>query len=175
MPRKWRAVDTSLCAPGTALADTGSGRGATGTLVHQVQRATNETKTEQTATSEASSKHVNTNVPVELLSRVANQGDLHQSNDTETLPASQNNSQTTQGNLQNHEASATGPKGREEYGSCGCQGNTGDGGQKVSQSQTASNSNSTSQSGESAATTEQENINALVHMRLGAVPCCIRP
>jgi hypothetical protein len=164
MPRSWLAVVTSLCAlavaPSAALADTANG-GVTGTLVHQAQSATNENKTEQTATSEASSEQVNVNAPVAVMSPGANDGDVHQSNQAETVAASQNNNETAQGNFQNQEASVTGGKG-DNHGSCGCDGSHGEGGQEVDQSQEASNSNETQQQASSEAQTKQVNVNAPV-------------
>jgi hypothetical protein len=171
MPRRWLAVATSLCAlavaPSAALADTANGR-VIGTLVHQAQNATNENKTEQTATSEASSEQVNVNAPVAVMSPGANDGDVHQSNQAETVALSQNNNETAQGNFQNQEASAAGGKDGGNHGPCGCGEATGygqgpdhgSGGPTVGQSQTASNSNETAQNAESQAKTEQENINA---------------
>jgi hypothetical protein len=58
----------SVCAlalvPSTALAGTESG--VVGSLVKQVQTATNENTTEQSASSEASSKQTNINAPVAI-------------------------------------------------------------------------------------------------------------
>ena len=85
-------------------------------------------------------------------------GNVSQSNLAETLALSQNNNETAQGNFQNQEANTAG--GGDNRDSCGCEDHkSGDGGQKVDQSQYGSNSNDTSQNAESNATTEQKNIN----------------
>ena len=162
MARKWIALATSLCAlaivPATAAADGGKGGGPLGTLIKQAQTATNENKTEQSASSDANSEQINVNAPVAVMSPGSDNGHVDQSNEAETISASQNNNETAQVNGQSQQAGATG-KGAGEQGSCGC---ASGGGQQVEQDQQAANSNSTEQQASSQAHSKQVNVNAPV-------------
>ena len=162
MARKWLALATSLCAlaiaPATAAADSGKGGGPLGTLIKQVQSATNENQTEQSASSDANTEQVNVNAPVAVMSPGSDNGRVDQSNEAETVSASQNNNETAQVNGQSQQAGATG-KGAGEQGSCGCKAG---GDQQVEQEQQASNSNSTEQQASSEAHSKQVNVNAPV-------------
>ncbi|MGA8364951.1 MAG: hypothetical protein WB709_10570 [Solirubrobacteraceae bacterium] len=97
----------SVCAlalaPGTALAGEGGG-GPLGGLLKQVQSATNQNTTEQSASSEASSQQTNINAPVAIDSPGSNNGDVNQSNDANTQASSENNNDTEQGNTQTQNA-----------------------------------------------------------------------
>jgi hypothetical protein len=178
MMRHWITMAASVCAlalaPSTALAGNGSG-GLVGSLVQQAQTATNENTTEQSATSEASSKQTNVNAPVAIDSPGSNNGDVNQSNEANTKASSENNNNTEQSNEQSQKGSATGKdqggKGSWSKGnSCGCKGDhekgkeqgkhsQGSGSQSVEQNQSGSNSNSTDQSAKSSASNEQTNVN----------------
>ena len=77
-----------------------------GQQVEQDQQASNSNSTEQQASSEAHSKQVNVNAPVAVMSPGSDNGDVYQSNQAQTVAASQNNNSTEQGNFQNQEANA---------------------------------------------------------------------
>src|SRR5579863_7647525 len=103
MKRHCIAMAASLCAlvvaPGTALAGQGGG-GPLGGLVKQVQSATNQNSTEQSAASEASSQQTNVNAPVAILSPGSNDGNVDQSNTGTTSSHAGNGNSTEQGNTQ---------------------------------------------------------------------------
>ncbi|MFL5819044.1 MAG: hypothetical protein ACJ76L_15800, partial [Conexibacter sp.] len=101
--------------------------------------------TTQSASSEATTKQVNVNAPVSVLSKGSNNGDVHQSNDATTIAKSENENTTKQSNDQDQH---------------GWVGGSRKGGGNLSQSQQASNDNSTDQKADSTATTKQANVNA---------------
>jgi hypothetical protein len=100
----------SVCAlapaPSAALAGNGAS-GPVGSLIKQTQTATNQNTTEQSASSEASSKQTNINAPVSVMSPGSNNGDVNQSNNANTNASSENNNNTHQRNTQSQEGSAT--------------------------------------------------------------------
>ncbi|MFL5816715.1 MAG: hypothetical protein ACJ76L_03850, partial [Conexibacter sp.] len=141
-----RSIRTAVCAGALALALTPTAALAGGDPVNgtldQVQQATNSNSTTQSASSEATTKQVNVNAPVSVLSKGSNNGDVDQSNDATTVASSQNSNETYQSNDQNQQDSVqSGDSG------CGCDRPNGDSG--ATQSQQASNDNSTDQSASS--------------------------
>jgi len=150
MKRHWIAMATSACAlaltPSVALA--GGQHGSLGNLLEQSQTATNENTTEQSASSEASSRQTNVNMPISILSQGSNDGAVNQSNDAHTSSSAGNENNTEQGNSQSQRGTVQGGGGGagDNGSTCGCgegsKRDQGDGGQQVSQSQSASNDNS---------------------------------
>jgi len=118
MKSKAIALCASLLAlgltPAAALASDG---GSNGTL-DQVQQATNTNSTSQSAESTATTKQVNVNAPISVLSKGSNNGDVHQSNDATTVAKSQNDNTTNQSNTQNQHGSVQGG-GPDRRGDCG--------------------------------------------------------
>jgi hypothetical protein len=103
------------------------------------QRGANENRTSQKARSEATTKQVNVNAPISVLSVDSNNGDVQQGNGASTSARSSNDNGTGQWLDQS-------------------QGVKGDGGSDVSQS--GKNENSTDQHASSHAYTKQANVNA---------------
>jgi hypothetical protein len=173
MHKRWLAIAVSVCAlavaPSTAFA--GGNDGIGGQEVSQIQSATNQNSTEQSASSEASSDQTNVNAPVTVDSPGSSNGDVNQGNKAENNASSTNYNETDQQNKQDQGAAAAGATngGDEHPGRC-CHGGKkgwgdtkkgkGHDGQKVDQAQSAGNGNSTDQSAESEAGSEQENVNA---------------
>jgi hypothetical protein len=151
-----RSIRTAVCAsmlalalaPAAALA----GDDPVGGTLDQVQQATNGNSTSQDAQSTATTKQVNVNAPVSVLSEGSNNGDVKQSNDATTVASSENDNETHQSNEQEQQGSVQGGGS-----SCGCDRPNGDSG--ATQDQSAENKNDTSQNASSDATTKQANVN----------------
>src|SRR4051794_18159329 len=107
-----------------------------GSNATQDQSASNQNETKQDASSEATTKQVNVNAPVSVLSKDSNNGDVNQSNDAKTIAKSENENNTTQSNDQEQN---------------GWVGGSRKGGASLSQSQDASNENKTNHSDSSEA------------------------
>ena len=116
----------------------------------QSQHATNNNSTEQDATSEATSKQVNVNAPVSILSYGANNGDVNQTNNATTTSSAHNSNQTEQGNQQSQKSGPA--EGRRP-----CDHKRGEHGND--QRQSAQNNNETQQEATSSAHSEQKNVN----------------
>jgi len=103
-------------APGSALA------GGIGGVLDQAQQATNTNSTSQSADSSATTRQVNVNAPVSVLSKGSNNGDVEQSNKATTVAASSNENETDQANRQEQDGHVFGGehgKGHGDHGSCG--------------------------------------------------------
>jgi hypothetical protein len=114
------------------------------------QQATNGNETDQSASSQASTKQANVNLPIALFSVGSNNGDVQQGNEAQTSAESSNQNGTLQAIGQ---WAPTGPSDS----SCGC--HDGHDGHDAT-SQDGSNSSSTGQDATSQATTKQLNVNA---------------
>ncbi|HET6449609.1 MAG TPA: hypothetical protein VFG31_10930, partial [Conexibacter sp.] len=104
------------------------------------------------ANSSATTKQANVNVPISVLSKDANNGDVKQSNDATTVASSENSNETNQSNEQTQQGSVHGGDS-----SCGC--DRPESGSSASQDQRAENSNETKQDASSSAETKQANVN----------------
>ncbi|HET6449342.1 MAG TPA: hypothetical protein VFG31_09560, partial [Conexibacter sp.] len=93
-----RSIRTVVCAGALALALTPTaalaGDDPVGGTLDQVQQATNTNSTSQSANSSATTKQANVNVPISVLSKDANNGDVKQSNDATTVASSENSNET---------------------------------------------------------------------------------
>jgi hypothetical protein len=102
---KWAAAGASVLAlalaPGAAMAD------GPGSLVGQLQAATNNNKTEQSASSEAKTTQTNVAIPVSLLSEGS--GNVKQSNEGSSTAKSNNDNNTQQANDQTQNGGGCGP------------------------------------------------------------------
>jgi hypothetical protein len=120
--------------------------------ISQDQTGSNSNDTTQEANSEATTYQVNVNAPIAVLSKNSNNGDVDQSNEADTTAYSGNSNGTTQGVTQDQGATSDGSGSGD---GCGCEADGGD----ISQSQDGSNTNSTDQTADSSARTEQWNVN----------------
>jgi hypothetical protein len=123
----------------------------------QEQTATNTNDTGQEANSTAETNQNNWNGSLCALCVNSNNGDVDQSNEAYTGSEATNNNHTAQGVGQDQATSITG--GQDP---CGCDTNH-DGGE-IHQSQDGSNANTTDQTADSTATTNQENKNGSLNL-----------
>ena len=126
----------------------------------QSQTGQNSNTTDQQSEAAATTKQLNLNLPISLLSPGSNSGDVDQSNDADTTVISANENDSTQSVDQTQQGSVEGSdKGHDSCG-CGHKSKNGhDGGESASQSQQAANTNETSQDSSAEATTYQANVN----------------
>jgi hypothetical protein len=128
----------------------GGGSGSNGASKHggaitQSQDATNGNETNQHGDADASTKQVNVNAPISILSWGANGGSVGQGNQADTKAFAKNVNTTDQGIDQDQRAHADG---------------SGHGAGAIDQDQSAANDNRTDQSADATSTTEQKNVNA---------------
>jgi len=127
----------------------------------QDQFAKNDNSTEQKSSADATTKQVNVNAPVSILSFGANNGDVNQSNQADTQANARNDNWTGQSIDQNqsaksehHKPSCNDGKKGEDYGRSNKDNRSG------SQDQFAKNDNYTKQKSSADAYTQQKNFNA---------------
>jgi hypothetical protein len=144
---------------GVGQSQNGSGSASRGGSVKQDQSGSNGNSTDQRARSKGTSKQANVNVPVSVLSKGANNGDVRQSNHAKTEARSSNGNATKQHVDQSQNGTASG--GSPERRCCESRGGS------VKQHQSGSNDNSTDQKADSKATTEQANVNAPIAFASG--------
>ena len=113
--------------------------------IAQSQDATNGNETNQQSDADASTKQVNVNAPISILSWGANGGAVSQGNQADTKAFAKNVNTTDQGVDQYQRAQA---------------GGSGHGAGAIDQNQSAANDNRTDQSADAKSTTEQKNVNA---------------
>ena len=109
------------------------------------QDAQNGNETNQHGDADASTKQVNVNAPISILSWGANGGAVSQGNQADTKAFAKNVNTTDQGVDQYQRAQA---------------GGSGHGAGAIDQNQSAANDNRTDQSADTKSTTEQKNVNA---------------
>ena len=119
--------------------------------IAQSQDATNGNETNQHGDADASTKQVNVNAPISILSWGANGGDVRQHNDGATTAGATNTNGTKQSIDQGQQAQVGGGSGSK---------GSWDNGGAVDQSQDATNGNETNQHGDADASTKQVNVNA---------------
>jgi hypothetical protein len=100
----WQNQEGSASGKDSHGHDCGCSKG--GSKVEQSQTGENSNTTNQTAESSATNKQTNINVPISILSKDSNNGNVNQSNKGDTSSSAQNNNGTEQGNWQNQEGSA---------------------------------------------------------------------
>ena len=113
--------------------------------IAQSQDATNGNETNQQSDANASTKQVNVNAPISILSWGANGGAVSQGNQADTKAFAKNVNTTDQGVDQYQRAQS---------------GGSGHGAGAIDQNQSAANDNRTDQSADAKSTTEQKNVNA---------------
>jgi hypothetical protein len=172
------AVDGSR---GTSF-DPRDGQAHDGPAIEQEQSATNDNSTEQRADSSAESRQLNVNVPVSVLSRESDNGDVRQGNEAVTKSYADNSNRTDQKVDQQQDAvvKAHEPDHSEPRHDCGCEHHdgyvpkppthcgceahkadeTGHSRPSIVQHQDGTNGNDTAQAADADATTKQENVNA---------------
>jgi hypothetical protein len=123
-------------------------------VIGQEQSGTNDNRTSQDASADATTQQTNVNAPISILSWGSNNGDVSQGNQAETKSYATNDNGTDQKVDQDQNASVEGSRGTSS--------DTRDGGAGVSQDQSASNDNGTEQRADSSAGTRQLNVNAPV-------------
>jgi hypothetical protein len=153
-----RVLVTLALASGALIVTAGMAQATTydlldpGGVVSQTQQATNTNQTDQESNAGAETNQVNLNIPITVLSSGSGNGDVDQSNEAETEAEAENDNETNQ-SIDQDQVVDDGRGG----GYCGkCGGSDGN----VTQTQDAVNTNTTDQSANAAAETNQENVNA---------------
>jgi hypothetical protein len=142
-------------AGGVAFAITVGSKAASAStlpLIQQEQSGTNQNRTRQDASADATTQQANVNLPISILSWGSNGGAVSQSNQADTKAYADNDNGTDQSVDQSQDANVAGSRGTSPDARHGSG--------SVDQSQDATNGNETNQHGDADASTKQVNVNA---------------